>query len=145
MAIKWTKANEKLSQYFTVGEAIFLPQWNRLATEKDGLGPAQQANLVMLMVAMDKVRAFVGKPIVVHCAFRPYSYNKLVGGAPKSAHIAAQAIDFHVVGLECDAVRKMLLPKLEEWGFRMEDLPGSTWVHLDMRPVPKGGTRYFKP
>jgi uncharacterized protein YcbK (DUF882 family) len=145
MAIDWTKPNSKISQFFTVREAIHLPQWNRLATEKDGLGPAQKANLVMLMVVMDKVRTFFGKPIVVHCCFRPYAYNALVGGAPKSAHIAAMAIDFHVAGLDCDEARKLLLPKLEEWGLRMEDLPGSSWVHLDMRPVPKGGTRFFKP
>lgn len=145
MPIQWTDPNTKLTQYFTVKDALWLPTWNRLAIAKDGLGPTQQANLSMLMVVMDKVRAFLAKPIIVHVSFRPYAYNKLIGGALNSSHVEGKACDFHVAGMTCDAVRAALLPKLEEWGLRMENLPGSSWVHLDTRPVPKGGTRFFKP
>jgi len=145
MAINWSDPNQRLSKYFTVKEAIWLPQWNRMATEKDGLGPVQKDNLIKLLRIMDDVRAACNRPVIVHVAFRSYSYNKLIGGAPLSSHVQGMAIDFHVKDMPCDDVRAFLLPKLESMGLRMEDLVGSSWVHLDIRPVTKGGVRFFKP
>ena len=145
MDVNWNDPNSKVSRYFTVKEAIWFPQWNRCATEKDGVGLAQKQNLINLFNMLDKVRDIFGKPMIVHVAYRSYSYNKLVKGAPASSHILGMACDFHVKDVECDEVRKVLVDKLENLGFRMEDLPGSSWIHLDIRPVPKGGARYFKP
>jgi len=145
MAVNWSNPNDKLSVFFTVKEALFLPSWNRMATSKDGLGPTQQDNLVKLFRIMDQVRNLFGKPVIVHVAFRSYSYNKEIGGAPNSLHVQGMAVDFHVAGVDCDDVRAKLIPKLEEWGLRMENKAGSNWVHLDTRPVAAGGNRFFLP
>lgn len=145
MAINWLKPDEHVSVYFTVKEVLWLPSWSRLGAVKDGFGPEQVVNAVNLAKTMDKVRAFLGKPVTVHVWFRSKSYNKEIGGAPNSTHIQGQAVDFHVDGYTCDQVRAKLEPKLEEWGLRMERLNGSSWVHLDSRPVAPGGNRYFKP
>lgn len=142
--VNWADPKSKISQFFTVAEATMLPQWKRVATEKDGLGPTQKANLEKLFKIMDKVRGLFGKPILVHVAFRPYSYNKLIGGAPRSSHVEGMAVDFHVSGVTCDDARAQLVPYLEEWGLRCENLPGSNWVHLDIRPAGPAG-RFFKP
>lgn len=148
--IDWKNPKTKLSKHFTVKEAIWLPAWGRLANDADGLGEDAKAALIGMFWVMDKVREFVGLPIVVHCAFRPQLYNKLVGGAEKSAHMARMehgrliaAVDFHAKGEPPNETRILLLPKLNELDVRMEDLPGSNWVHVDtQRP---GSTRYFRP
>lgn len=142
--IDWTKLDAKVSDHFKVKEAIWLPQWNRLAATKDGLTVKVQQNLILTFAKMDIVRDFVNAPIVVHVSFRPTAYNALVKGAKNSAHLYGMAVDFHVKGMDCDTVRKLIVPKLAEWGLRCEDLPGSTWVHLDRRP-PGAAGRFFKP
>jgi uncharacterized protein YcbK (DUF882 family) len=145
MAIDWKNPHQKISVYFTVKDALWLPQWNRLAKVEDGISPEIFANLLALFKQIDTVRALVNRPIIVHVAFRSKSYNKLVKGAAASSHIFGMAVDFHVQGMDCDVVRKLLVPKLEEWKMRCEDLPGSSWIHLDTREVPAGGRRFFKP
>ena len=135
----------KISKWFSWSEATYLPQWKRLANEKDGLNDEIKANLTKLFAKMDQIREHFGKPINVHVAYRSPEYNKLVKGASKSAHLQGLACDFDVKGLSCDDVRKDILEHklLDSLELRMEDLPNSTWVHLDlMAPNPN---RYFKP
>jgi uncharacterized protein YcbK (DUF882 family) len=131
-------------KHFTVKEALWLPSWNRAATAADGLTLAVEAQLDSLFHVMDTIREMLGSPISVHCAYRPLAYNKLVGGVPASAHLFGQACDFSVKGMTCDEVRAKLLPYLDFLQIRMENLPGSCWVHIDTR-APGVGGRYFTP
>ena len=39
-------------------------------------------------------------------------------------------------------MRQVILPHLEEWSIRMEDINGG-WIHIDTNPV--GYKRFFKP
>ena len=97
---------------------------------------------------MELIRYYVGAPIFVTSGLRPGKYNEYIGGAKRSQHTMGKACDFWVVGYEgkdgSDAVRELLKPKLEDFGIRMENLPGATWVHIDLRKPGKSG-RYFKP
>lgn len=148
--IDWTKRDCKITPHFTVGDAIWLPSWGRLANDKDGLTDEIKSNLVKLCEKMELVRKFLGdKPIFVHCMFRSPEYNKLIGGAKQSAHLEGLAIDFHCGNdsdnAGCDTTRTALMPKLLEWDLRMEDnsrLSKRNWVHIDMRPP--NPNRYFK-
>lgn len=135
-----------ISKYFTWKEAIFLPRWNRMASDEE-LTPEVRNNLTVLFTKLDKVREHFGKPIKIHVAFRPKAYNALIGGARNSAHLYGLAVDFSIQGVDCDAARQSILGAglLESLNMRMECLPGSNWVHLDIREVPHGGNRYFKP
>ena len=146
-SIDWTNPNDKISQYFTVREALWLPQWNRLTTEADGLTKEIKWNIMEAALLMDIVRAALETPVVVHCWYRPTAYNKLVGGASKSAHTEGKAIDFSITTNDCDYVRDKILKLnlLETYELRMEDLPGSNWVHLDTRAPGPSGKRFFKP
>lgn len=158
--IDWSDGGCKISRHFTVRHAIWLPSWKRLATRDDGLNEDAKAALVQFFAIMDEVKGVLGLPIVVHCAFRPVEYNKLVGGAPSSMHIARRlasgalvaACDFSAEltgatpgGQACDRIRKRLLLDLDRLGLRMENKPESEWVHLDNKPAPGPGWRYFKP
>lgn len=144
--INWTNPKTKLTPYFTVKDALWLPAWSRLATEKDGLTLQIKTNLLDLFWTMTKVRDLLGQPIDIHCAYRPALYNTLVKGAKRSAHTEGKACDWSsdLYG-SCDDIRTLLVPHLEALGLRCEDLPRSDWVHLDRRVVAAGGRRFFKP
>lgn len=143
--------NDKISSHFTFKEALWLPSWNRMGGASDGLDQAVLDRLTNLCNKMDLVREYFGQSVHVHVTWRPAKYNAEIGGAKNSAHCAAAnmdaAMDFHVDGLDCDQARSKILQdnKLEEWGMRMEDLPGSSWVHLDSREPLPGHPRFFKP
>jgi hypothetical protein len=146
--IDWSNPESQISHWFSVKEALWLPTWNRMADENDGLDDNIKNNLTTLFAQMDHVREFFACPIVVHCAFRPAAYNQLVGGAKSSPHMEGMAVDFHVSefndGPGCDKVRELLEPSLEALQMRMEKNPGGNWVHLDRREPGPGG-RFFKP
>lgn len=141
-----------ITQHFTWSDALRLPSWN----VEHIPSASERENLLKLFNKLELVRAHLGgHSINVHCAIRPIlnnpsspfhgqDYNSKVGGAKASAHITGCAVDFDVSGMSCDEVRAKLLPKLEEFGLRMENNGvGSSWIHLDvMQPCPN---RYFKP
>lgn len=136
---------DKISKYFTYKEALWLPTWNRAAIESDGLTPEIIENLKELFGKMDSVREHFSMPVIVHVTYRPPAYNTLVGGAPHSAHTQGKACDFHISGSTCDAIRQKILEDniLETLNLRMENLPKSSWIHLDTaNPSPN---RFFIP
>jgi hypothetical protein len=146
-----TKLDPKapISQYFTFKDALWLPSWKRIANPSDGVTLQTIDNLKAIFKIMDKVREFIGKPIRVHVAYRSPEYNTLVKGAKNSAHLALDkgiaAVDWSVPSIDCDTVKQLIIPKLAEWGVRLEDNgKGATWLHLDTR-APGPGGRYFKP
>jgi len=151
MEIDWTDPTAKISKYFTVKEALYLPSWDvmHIPTEE------QKANIVKMAAVMDKIRNYLGKPIIIHVWIRPIlnkpgherdgqDYSPFIKGAKMSAHKDGRAVDWHCKDYNCDYVRRLLLQKLEEYDIRVEDLPGSNWVHTDIKP-PVNNNRYFKP
>lgn len=134
----------KLSEHFTLGELCWLPSWRKYHEPS----ATESANLARVAGLLEQVRALFGnKPIRVHCAIRPAMYNKQIGGAKNSYHIQGLAVDFDIPGLNCDMVRKDLVPHLEALGCRMEKLKnGSGWIHLDLGvPNSPGQQRHFRP
>jgi hypothetical protein len=153
MAIDWTNPKSKISKYFTVGEATYLP--SRKIYHIPSLSEID--NITKIAIIMDKIRELLGKPIKVHVWIRPSKvncpsspfngedYNAKVKGAPKSTHITGEAVDWSCPGMSCDDVRTKLISCLDELGVRMEDLPGSSWVHIDIRKPGPSGHRFFIP
>ncbi len=46
-----------------------------------------------LVYLLEKARALLGRPIVIHSGFRCPAHNKAVGGKPNSAHLTGEAAD----------------------------------------------------
>lgn len=149
-SIDWTNPSAKISKYFTVKEACWLPSWSALHFPSE----VEQKNILLLAEKMDKVREFIGRPIKITVWIRPIlnnpkclqhgkDYNAFIKGAKNSAHKDGRAVDWISVGRNCDELRKILVPKLEEFDIRMEDLEGANWIHIDCAPVIN--KRYFKP
>lgn len=98
------------------------------------LSPELEANLVKLLIAVNKLRTLYGKPMYISSGYRPGHYNKDAGGAKNSTHITCQAVDFK----DTDGKIKdfITLSVLEECGLYME-APHSTpmWCHVQVRPT----------
>jgi uncharacterized protein YcbK (DUF882 family) len=105
----------------------------------------QWLNLCDLLVRVNALRMHYGKPLLVSSGYRPPNINSKVGGAPNSAHVACQAVDFH--DKDGDLQRWILANEylLKHLGLYMED-PKFTlgWVHLATRR-PASGSHIFKP
>ena len=85
-------------------------------------------NIAETAVQMQKIRAKIGKPIIVHCWVRQIPHNKRAGStAKRSPHINGRAVDFHINGMTDEEVRKRIL----NIGLpvRIEDNT-SGWVHI---------------
>jgi len=142
--VDWEDPKCMITEHFSVKEALWLNRLGRMATVEDGLTDSCKSNLIDLFHRMEKVREYLNNPaIIVTSSFRPQTYNQVVGGAPASAHLYGMAVDWQIAGQNCDYLRSLLVPKLEEWGMRCENTQGTDWVHLDTMGVTN--LRFFKP
>lgn len=115
------------------------------------LTPEMKKNLDKLLLAVNKLRAMWGKPLVVSSGYRPPAQNAAAGGATKSNHMICAAVDFRDPNQELAKWLISNLQVLEDCGLWMED-PSATrigkgpdgWVHVQIYP-PKSGRRIFKP
>lgn len=117
-------------------------QWNVFVFPED---KTVQMNIEFTAEIMDLIRNFLGEQIYITSWYRPEKYNELIKGAKNSQHIEGNAVDFVVNGLTPQKVRSLLEPKLAEWDIRMEDLPDSTWVHIDTKLIKANEKRFFIP
>jgi len=109
------------------------------------LTPESKKNLDRLLIAVNRLRAMWGKPLVVSSGYRPAATNAKVGGAKQSHHMTCAAVDF--VDKDGSLARWLIsrLDVLEACALWIEDpqqTPG--WLHCQIYP-PKSGRRIFKP
>lgn len=133
------------STYFRWKDALWVPKWGvTVFPSKE-----QYDGIIKLATRLELPRGFLGPSWTVTSWLRPKYYNEWkdpygVGGSQRSAHMEGLAIDFQVFGMNADTARNYLKANLEMYKLRMEDLPGSNWIHLDARD-PIMGNRFFKP
>lgn len=144
MIILWNNPESKITQNFTVKDALWLGLWKRLATEKDGIDDAIKDELVKTLQMLEQVRSILCGPILVSSCYRPLAYSPLVGGYAGDVHCKGLAVDFVPGGpLSIRSAKDLMHPHLESLNIRME-LGTTTWIHCDRRePGPSG--RYFVP
>ncbi|MEO0770806.1 MAG: D-Ala-D-Ala carboxypeptidase family metallohydrolase [Cyanobacteria bacterium J06649_4] len=87
--------------------------------------------IVRLAKYMDEVRTFLGgRPIHITSGYRDPISNRRVGGARSSRHMAGDAVDFWVEGMDVVDV----FYKLKSYHPRGGLAVGNGFVHLDLRP-----------
>ena len=154
--IDWENPSTKISEFFTVHDACWLPSWKIHHIPSD----QEQENLIKTAKKLDEVKKLLNKDIKIHVWIRPNSvncptsdkhgqdYNKAIGGASKSSHISGLAVDFSCVGSSVDEILNILEPKCEELQFALEN-NGSierikskggkggprNWIHLQILPL----------
>jgi len=106
--------------------------------------PKVVENIKHLAKIMEVIRLTLGgHAITITSGWRPIIYNVYIGGAIFSMHVEGRACDWIHSKYSPDECRAKLESKLRTFGIRMEDKPGSSWVHVDTGQVKH--KRYFKP
>ena len=86
------RRDEKISRYFTMGEAV-----NSATAKKYGIDniPSKQqaANIRYTAVRLDKLRNILGRPVQVSSWYRSSRVNRKVGGSDSSAHQSGLGVD----------------------------------------------------
>lgn len=83
-----------------------------------------------LAEVLDELREHFGQPITITSGCRCPSWNKKVGGEPKSKHMEGIAVDIQVRNINPNIVYSWLNSKYPNtYGLGLY----STWVHVDVR------------
>lgn len=84
--------NEKISKYFTMGEAIHSTTAQRRGI-KNIPDWEERANIRYTARRLDEVRKILGRPVVVTSWFRSAKLNRAVGGSSSSGHRKGMSVD----------------------------------------------------
>lgn len=130
-----------LSRHFTLEELIH----SDIATRK-GIDNTpnidQLANLTELAEKADRVRDFLGAPMLISSGFRSPKVNAAIGSKATSAHCLGHAIDFTCPGFgtpkEIFAALKTLDCGYDQLILEFPDSSNGGWVHLSFEPRERG-------
>lgn len=117
--------------------------------------PELEANLLELLIRINKVRDAYGHPMTVTSGFRSMEdhlriyKNKGITDPKKipmkSKHLYCQAVDIYDPNKKLQKWIKENIKLIEEIGLWMEDFNDTpNWVHFQIIP-PASGNRFFKP
>ena len=59
----------------------------------------QRSNLIRLFLMLEKIRNYVGYPLIINSAFRSTAVNQAVGGVKNSLHLEGRAVDISTLNL----------------------------------------------
>lgn len=124
--IDWTNFNQRISNYFTVGEVINR-NLDRIPSESDIL-----SSIYALADELDKLREEWGSAIGVTSWYRPPAINRAVGGVSNSQHLYGSAVDIFTYDGR-DAQFEAFLD--DHWGGALGYgvASGRGFTHLDLR------------
>jgi uncharacterized protein YcbK (DUF882 family) len=100
-----------------------------LACYHCGVNGCQQ----QLLDALERLRAIIGRPIIVDDAYRCKIHNAQVGGVPNSEHVQGIAADIRVQGMtagQLEAAARQV-PAFANGGIGRADL--QVYLHVDTR------------
>lgn len=131
-----------LSEHFTLEEMTFSQTATRHGVFNNP-PPEAVANLVRLAITvLEPLREALGKPIRITSGYRSPVINRLVGGAPESAHVDGRAADIVVPGMRpydvCRRVQELMRAGLPVDQCIHEAGSAGGWCHaaipVDHRP-----------
>lgn len=118
--------NYKVTEHFKINEFAC----------KDGTSVPEKYlhNVFAIAIQLEVIRLALGQPVYISSAYRTISYNAKVGGALRSQHLTANAVD-----IQCKNISPQFVFKTIQKLMRNGDVvPGAiilykTFVHYDMR------------
>lgn len=128
----------RLTPHFSLEELAASPMAVRHGIENDPPKDADNAirrNLMRLAVALETVRAILGDaPILISSGYRCPDLNRLVGGAPTSAHMEGRAADWHAPKA---GTPRQIAERLRFNAHRLPDgckiiMEFGRWIHLQV-------------
>jgi zinc D-Ala-D-Ala carboxypeptidase len=118
-----------LSEHFTLEELTHSEaavRHNLLNTPDEGA----LANLKRLAVFLEKVRATLGKPVLINSAYRSHPVNSWVGGKPTSQHCLGCAADIRVPDMPPNAVIKAIIASDLQYDQVIREF--DSWTHISI-------------
>lgn len=129
---------------FTWRQALTQNRWGWAAYPND----QQKINIMLaagkILEITSALYPLINPKVIIHSWLRVPQYNVFIGGARESEHLDGGAVDFSIEGANCDVLRERLRPQLTALKIRVENLPGTSWIHFGIKE-PLNGVRYFKP
>ena len=129
-------------QELTVSELAVRNGWDNSPS------PQELENLKRLADMLEKVRALLGKPIVINSAYRSKQVNDAVGSKDSSQHRIGCAADIRVVGMNPDQVCRAIIASEIQYDQIIREFydpdKGGGWTHISVPNKPNDYFRYSK-
>ena len=110
---------------FTVNKAEILPFIEQAwSIEVD-------RNLTRVATALQIIRDYYGKPVIITSCFRPVAWEIRQGRKGGSQHTTGLAVDFYVVGVSLQEVYDFINSIFKQGDRAMN--PKAKFIHLDLR------------
>ena len=129
----------QITEHFSLKELTRSETGRRLGLQNVP-SAAEMANIQYTAEQLEKIRAYVGRGIVVTSCFRSERVNKAVGGSPTSAHRFGLAADCDAIGLTSLALAKEIIKMRDEGKITFDQLilefperGDGAWVHVGFR------------
>ena len=129
----------QITKHFSLKELTRSETARRLGLQNTP-SSAEMANIQYTAEQLEKIRAYVGRGIVVTSCFRSERVNKVVGGSPTSAHRFGLAADCDAIGLTSLAFAKEIIKMCDEGKITFDQLilefperGDGAWVHVGFR------------
>lgn len=129
----------QITEHFSLKELTRSETAHRLGLQNTP-SSAEMANIQYTAEQLEKIRAYVGRGIVVTSCFRSERVNKAVGGSPTSAHRFGLAADCDAIGLTSLAFAKEIIKMRDEGKITFDQLilefperGDGAWVHVGFR------------
>lgn len=125
-----------MAKYFTVAEMLKSETADKNKIQNTPSAEIEQ-NIEKLLVVLDDLREFYGKPIKITSGFRCTELNRLVGGSPTSAHVIGYAADLQPIGDTFENFKAEVLRWLDKSGVKfdqciLERNKSTQWVHFGL-------------
>ncbi len=129
----------QITEHFSLKELTRSETARRLGLQNTP-SSAEMANIQYTAEQLEKIRAYVGRGIVVTSCFRSERVNKAVGGSPTSAHRFGLAADCDAIGLTSLAFAEEIIKMRDEGKIKFDQLilefperGDGAWVHVGFR------------
>lgn len=129
----------QITEHFSLKELTRSETARRLGLQNTPYS-AEMANIQYTAEQLEKIRAYVGRGIVVTSCFRSERVNKAVGGSPTSAHRFGLAADCDAIGLTSLAFAEEIIKMRDEGKIKFDQLilefperGDGAWVHVGFR------------
>lgn len=105
----------------------------------------EQERLLPLCQVLEVIRAELGRPIKIVSGYRSPAYNKAIGGAKASQHMAGCAADIVVADLNANIVHDVILRLHKEKKIKIGGLGKyPNFCHVDVRSIKGKGLARWK-
>lgn len=129
-------------QELTVSELAVRNGWDNSPS------PQELENLKRLADMLEKVRALLGKPIIINSAYRSKQVNDAVGSRDSSQHRIGCAADIRVSGMNPDQVCRAIIASDIQYDQIIREFydpeKGGGWTHISIPNKPNELHRYSK-